>query len=189
MTNREIMELSYERQPVNFSDMDLSNAKLWKIKLNQAKLTNTNLSNTDLTFSTLTYLTAKGSNFSSSNLAYADLRGSNFTDANFTNANLRHSDLRFSGFAEADLTGAHLNYAIGNASTIISMQCGEFHVVYTFDMMFIDCQSHSIKNWFDFTDDEITTMHKRALPWWKVWKPILTQILQNSPAKSTAVPI
>lgn len=34
----------------------------------------------------------------------------------------------------------------------------------------IGCQYHEAKDWFSFTDEQISTMHDEALDWWKKWK-------------------
>ena len=41
----------------------------------------------------------------------------------------------------------------------------------------IGCQYHTKEEWFNYTDKEIIAMDgKKALEWWRVWKPILKAI-------------
>ncbi|MEB4589998.1 hypothetical protein VSS37_03310, partial [Candidatus Thiothrix sp. Deng01] len=41
----------------------------------------------------------------------------------------------------------------------------------------IGCQFHSLKDWLSFNDRRIAEMDgKRALKFWKLWKPILQEI-------------
>ena len=51
--------------------------------------------------------------------------------------------------------------------------------------MQIGCQNHEIQEWWKFTDDKIHAMDVNALKWWRVWKPILQQIIEVSPAAPT----
>ena len=51
--------------------------------------------------------------------------------------------------------------------------------------MQISCKLYSIKEWFNFTDSQISEMDNGALEWWTVWKPILKKIIKESPAQPT----
>ena len=46
-----------------------------------------------------------------------------------------------------------------------------------------------IKEWWAFTDEEIDTKMAEdgALEWWRVWKPILQQIIEAAPAVPTGL--
>jgi hypothetical protein len=62
------------------------------------------------------------------------------------------------------------------------MQIDMWSVVYTSEIMSIGCEQHKISDWWKFTDEQISSMDKGALVWWKKWKPILQQIIEISPA-------
>ena len=66
-----------------------------------------------------------------------------------------------------------------------SIQCDTWLISYTATQLNIGCQSHTIGEWFSFSDDEIQPMDSQALDWWKVWKPILKQIIEASPSEAT----
>ena len=84
--------------------------------------------------------------------------------ANLLNANLEN----------ANLEGANLrNGVIGNSKEIKTLQCAEYHVVITKDIMAIGCEQHSITDWFNFSDADIAKMDADALSWCKIWKPAL----------------
>jgi hypothetical protein len=118
-------------------------------------------------------------NLSYANLSYADLRS-----ANLSYADLSYADLRSANLSYADLRSANLRYAVGNMLEIKSIQCDLWPVTYTNTNISIGCQSHSISEWYAFTDDEIKIMDSKALEWWKVWKPIIQSIIEASPAKA-----
>ena len=83
----------------------------------------------------------------------------------------------------ANLEGANLEGTIGNLSHLKSVFCETYLVTYTAEVMQIGCQRHKIENWWRFDDDIIIAMDgKRALKWWRIWKPILQQIIAASPA-------
>lgn len=69
---------------------------------------------------------------------------------------------------------------------IKSIQADLWPVTYTDTHMQIGCQFHRLDEWWAFRDDEIREMDSRALEWWKVWKPILRQIIETSPCQACA---
>ena len=106
-------------------------------------------------------------NLSSANLSYADLRY----------ANLSYADLRSADLSSANLSYANLRYAAGNMREIKSLQVETYKITYTQDVMAIGCEQHSIKEWFEFDNKRILEMEgKKALEFWKKWKPILKQM-------------
>lgn len=121
------------------------------IRLN---LTGANLSNTDL---------------SNTNLSYANL-----SDTDLTGANLSYTDL-----TGVNLTGASLRWCIGNNEEIKTLQLGKYQATYTNDIMAIDCQQHSIYEWFNFDDDTIEAMDYGALEWWNEYKDILKKLVKG----------
>ena len=108
--------------------------------------------------------------------------------ANLSDADLSCACLRGADLSRADLRGADLSEirslwnATGNMSEIKSVQCDLWPVTYTADMMQIGCQFHAIAEWWEFSDSEINRMDSQALAWWSIWKPILKNIIEVSPA-------
>ena len=115
----------------------------------------------------------------------ADLRHANLRHADLRSADLRHADLRHADLRYANLRDANLGGASGNMVEIKSIQADIWPITYTSEVMQIGCQRHAITDWWDFSDEEISTMDSRALAWWRVWKPILQAIIEASPAVPT----
>jgi hypothetical protein len=65
---------------------------------------------------------------------------------------------------------------------IKSLQLCKWPITYTHDSMQIGCQRHYIKKWFGFSDERINKMDPEALAWWKIWKPIIYNIIKTTPA-------
>jgi hypothetical protein len=115
---------------------------------------------------------------SGANLRDANLRGANLSGANLRGANLRGANLRAANLSEVrELWGAS-----GNCREVKAIQCDFWPVTYTAERMQIGCQFHAIAEWWAFTDEEIGRMDGKALDWWKVWKPILQNIITLAPA-------
>lgn len=146
----------------------------------RANLLNTNLSYANLRYADLNYADLSGADFRYADLRYVDLR---FAD--LSGAKLSYADFRFADLSGTNLSGANLKYAIGNMHEVRSLQCDRYMVTYTTDVMAIGCQQHPIERWWGFTDDEIIAMDNDALTWWRVWKPILQQIIAAAPATTT----
>ena len=117
----------------------------------------------------------------------ADLCGANLCDANLCGANLCGANLRGANLCDANLCGANLcdanlRGANGNMREIKTLACDLWPVSYTSSHMQIGCQRHSIQEWFSFNDSEISKMDSEAMGWWKIWKPVLSGIIESSPA-------
>jgi hypothetical protein len=124
------------------------------------------------------------------NLLFADLRGADLRGADLRGADLRGADLRGADLRNADLYGANLRdvrlwLAVGNMKEIKSLQLDTYAITYTADRLQIGCQNFAISEWWEFDDEAINAMDGRALDWWRVWKPILKQIIEASPATPT----
>ena len=141
----------------NLIDANLSGAYLSDANLSDANLIDANLS---------------GANLIDANLSDANLSGAYLSDANLSDANL----------SDANLSDAKLSGASGNCAEIKAIQCDLWPVTYTATHMQIGCQLHSLSEWWAFSDEEISLMESRALAWWRIWKPILQQIVEVSPA-------
>ncbi len=118
-------------------------------------------------------------NLSRANLSRADLSGANLYGADLSDANLSRANL-----SRADLYGANLR-CMGNMKNIKTIQADIWQVGYTHDTLQIGCQRHLISEWQAFSDEQIGRMDSQALAWWKIWKPILMNIIEVSPAKPT----
>jgi len=120
-------------------------------------------------------------NLRSANLSSADLRYANLRSANLSSADLRYADLRY-----ANLSYADLSYAVGDNPYVRTLFTGTYAVTYTDAIMHIGCQCHAIADWWGFDDAAIAAMDgKKALEFWRTWKPILQSIIAAAPAQPT----
>ena len=112
-------------------------------------------------------------NLRSANLSGADLRSADLRSANLRSANLSGADLR-----SADLRSANLRSAIGDMVLVRSMRVEKYHISWTDEMLFIGCESHLHKEWFDFDDSYISKMDTGALEWWKKWRELIKTAIE-----------
>jgi len=150
--------------------------------LRHANLRSADLNSADLSYADLSYADLRYANLRSADLSYANLRYANLRSADLSYANLRSADLSYADLRYADLSSADLRYAVGNTTQIKSLQCEKYNIVYTHNMLYIGCKSYLIEEWENFTDSKISKMDTGALEWWKVWKQIIMNIIEISPA-------
>ena len=115
----------------------------------------------------------------------ANLSDANLSDADLSDADMRNADLRNADLMNANLMNADLRNASGNMKHIKTMQIDGWPISYTATVMQIGCQRYPIEKWRKFQDKTIDRMDSSALAWWKVWKPIIFQIIEASPAEPT----
>lgn len=182
---------------------DFCCAVLIGAKLSRTNLRGANLSGADLSCCDLSDSNLRGANLSGGLLYGANLRSANLRAAFLDGAALESADLCFASLNYANLSGASLagadlrwtslmganlsdirslSGAVGNMVQIKSVYCDRWSVNYTTEHMQIGCQFHRIDQWWGFSDAEISKMASDALSWWKVWKPILKNIIEASPA-------
>ena len=145
----------------NLSYADLRSANLRSADLSSANLRYADLSSADLSYADL----------SSADLSYADLRSANLSSANLSSANLSSANLR-SAKVLVDKKELEINKIICLMQERYSIIISDVHIE-------IGCQKHLPKNWWKFTDEEISKMDSNALVWWKQWKPIIKKIYMN----------
>lgn len=105
-------------------------------------------------------------------------RGANLSDAYLSGANLSDAYLRGANLSElSSIWGL-----TGNLREVKAIQADIWPVTYTATHMQIGCQLHALTEWWAFNDEDISRMDSKALAWWSVWKPILQQIIEASPA-------
>jgi hypothetical protein len=120
----------------------------------------------------------RGADLIDADLRGADLRGADLIDADLRGADLRGSNLRDADLRDADLIDANLIDAIGNMKEICSMQLDTYGITFTKDILQIGCKNHTHKDWFDFSDNEISKMDSHALEWWKKWKEFIFKAIE-----------
>jgi uncharacterized phage-associated protein len=173
----------------NLPGANLSDANLYGANLSGTDLSGADLSDANLSCANLSCADLSDANLSCANLSCANLYGADLSGANLSGANLSGADLYGANLSCADLSGANLSGAdlrcMGNMNNIKTIQADIWQVGYTHDTLQIDCQRHLIAKWKTFSDKEIRRMGPQMLPWWKIWKPILMNIIEASPANPT----
>jgi hypothetical protein len=168
------------------SRADLCGADLCGADLRSAALFRADLRSADLFGADLFGADLRGANLRGANLRSANLRSADLFGADLRGANLRSADLFGANLFGANLFGADLR-CMGNMNNIKTIQADIWQVGYTHDTLQIGCQRHLIAEWQVFSDEEIGRMDSRALSWWEIWKPILMNIIEVSPANPTKV--
>ena len=143
----------------------------------RADLSYANLSNADLSYANLSYACLNNANLNNANLSNANLRYADLSNACLNNANLSYADLSY----------ACLSYATGNGRELKSIAASsQYAIAYTSIELVIGCERHLISDWFSFDDARILEMDGRdALKFWRVWKPLLQQLIDAEPATPT----
>ena len=117
-------------------------------------------------------------------LSGADLRRANLYRANLSEANLSEANLSGANLRRANLSGADLFGAVGNMREMKTIITDNHPMTYTHDTLQIGCERHPIADWWKFGDERIAKMETGAVEWWAIWKPILQNIIEVSPAKA-----
>ena len=128
---------------------------------------------------TLSDADLRGADLRGADLRYADLRYADLRDDNLRDANLRDADLSGAILRRANLRDADLRYCIGNNNEVKSLQLGTYLISFCGQTLNIGCQSHTIEDWGNFTDKEISDMDSNALDWWKLNKSIILEVVKR----------
>ena len=125
-----------------------------------------------------------GANLSDANLRYAnlsdaDLRYSNLRGADLRGANLRYADLLGANLSDADLRGADLRYADLRGADLIVLQMDLWTAYITTNRIMIGCQSNTLSEWENFTDEEISEMHPGALEYLNENKEVIIALCKR----------
>jgi len=142
----------------------------WKELVEGALKEGVSLINADLTEADL-----RGTNLRGADLKNADLKNADLKNADLINAYLRGANLR-----GADLKNADLSYLIADMNIFHSMQLDTYYIAFDKEILAIGCQQHTIAQWKNFTDDEISEMDDNALIWWKKWKTFIFEAIRLS---------
>ena len=120
-----------------------------------------------------------GADLSEADLRRADLHGADLHGANLSEANLSEANLSEANLYGANLRRADLHGTIGNMREVRSLHIDTWPVTWTSTDLQIGCQRHSIADWWTFDNSAIAAMEPRALEWWRKWKPILKQTIEE----------
>ena len=111
----------------------------------------------------------RGAYMSGADLSGADLSGADLSGADLSGANLSGANLSGANLSEADLRGADM----------IIITWHPLNVYITTEHIRIGCQSHSLESWKNFSDEEISGMHKNASEFWKLNKELIIGLCER----------
>ena len=72
--------------------------------------------------------------------------------------------------SRADLYGANLYGADLSRADLYVIHAPRWTIIVQPDLIGIGCKKHTPDEWWNFTDDQIKSMHPAALVWWKKHK-------------------
>jgi len=121
----------------------------------------------------------RGADLRCADLRGADLRCADLRYADLRYANLSYADLRYANLSYADLRGANLRYANLRGANIIVITWAPWTTYITKGHIRIGCQSHTLTEWRDFSDDQISEMDSRALDFWKLNKEFIINLCER----------
>ena len=80
--------------------------------------------------------------------------------------------------SEANLSRANLKNSTGNGREIKTLIASQYTVTWSGNNLAIGCEQHLIAEWWSFDDATIEKMDDGALDWWRMWKPVLRQLVE-----------
>ena len=120
-----------------------------------------------------------GADLRHADLRGAHLRGANLSGADLRGANLRGADLIYSNLRGANLRSADLRHANLSGANLIVLQMDLWTSYITTNHIRIGCQSHTLSEWENFTDEEISEMHPGALEYWNKNKEVIIALCKR----------
>ena len=118
------------------------------------------------------------------NLTHIDLGG-----ADLTYADLTHADLRGTNLSGADLRYANLKGILGNNKEIKTLQLGVYITVISKHGISIGCEQHTLEEWKEFTDEDISAMDDGALEWWTTWKDVIFRVVEETKEQQNQIEV
>jgi len=58
------------------------------------------------------------------------------------------------------------------------MQLDTYMIVFNKSILCIGCKQYTIKEWENFTDEQIASMDNGSLEWWKKWKKFIFEAIR-----------
>lgn len=145
---------------VDLSGLNLSYVSFKNAQLDGADFTGAALEETDFTNASLR----------NARFQYAMGQNCKFYSADMRNANLRRADLRGFGTLVHSLTHNTAFTRGDRSSYSIRIEGLRWPVLIAGDYIAIGCQHHLIKDWEEFTDTEVLSMHPYAPEFWGLYK-------------------
>lgn len=160
----------------DFTGQRLKNIKATDANLPGAIFTNAHIFHCDFTGADLSNITAAGTHFYECD----------FTDVTFKGAHMPRAE-----FTETVFWRTNFWSVTGDGAYIISLQLGGADVVYTSEIIQINCLRYSIDDIWKMPDEEVfsrivehTNEEKEEMKdWWYKWRDQIHQIVTKCPAK------
>ena len=157
----------------------------------RADLSEANLRGADLSGADLSEVDLRGANLSGADLSGANLFWANLSEVDLSEANLNGADLREADLSGADLNGtnlrgADLSGADLRGADLCIFQAGIWTAYIQSSHIRIGCKYHSVGQWRNFTDQEISKMSEDSLDCWHKNKPIIMAIAESLNNDDTA---
>ena len=127
----------------------------------------------------LIYSNLSGADLRSADLRHVDLLGADLRYSDLRGADLRYSDLLGVDLRHANLLGADLLDANLRDADLIVLQMDLWTAYITTNNIRIGCQSHTLIEWENFTDEEILEMHPGALEYWNKNKEVIIALCKR----------
>jgi len=161
----------------DFTGRKLEDLNIKYKDLSGAVLDGANLHRCDISNSNLTDVTANSAHFDSVDFTDTNLKNAHLQDALFTNCTMERTDLW---------------NVLGNGTQLITLQIGGRHVIYTSEILQINCKQFELdKVWWMSEDDakhrlrgNTDAEQAESLAWWCRWKTEIYQIINKNPATS-----
>ncbi len=149
------------RSKIEKNKYNLQGVVLYRTNLEGANLCHANLQNAKLYDVNL-----QGANLRNASLYNANLEGSNLRHANLEGANLRHAKL------EGAIYNKNVKFGKTPPIQILNLRWWVFILK---NHIQIGCEFHSKDEWKNFTDNEISVMHSKALEFWGKYKNLILE--------------
>ena len=159
--------------------LEIDSESLRHADLFDANLRHANLRGADLFDADFRHADLRGANLLCANLRHANLLGADLRHANLRGANLRGANLLGANLFDADLRGANLFSADLFDADLIVLQMDLWTAYITTNHIRIGCQSHTLSEWENFTDEEISEMHPGALEYWNKNKEVIIALCKR----------
>ena len=147
-------------------------------------LTNLDFSNRDIYKSNFRYSNIHNSNFKSVFASNVDFEGAIITETDFSLADLEDADFYDADLDEstllvgANIEGIDIRLCTGDGKVIKNIPSTVYDIAYTKTSLAIGCQQHKILEWQNFGDEEISSMDRGALDWWKENRDLILRLVK-----------
>ena len=177
---------------VNLDGAEIVNGKYTGAQFRSSSMTGTSFLKVGLTKACFGGVKGQGAVFRECDASYATYTDSTWVDGFMTECKFKKATFEGATFQAVDFFGSDFRDATinadseflrcgmwdvqGNNGVIRSYQLPRWTVVVCRDQIQIGCQSHPLKAWMGFDNEEISQMSDYALHWWGIYKSLVMQL-------------